>query len=233
MTRETGLSWLSHQCEELTDLPELELDRLIEQGPVSAMVLTVERAAAELDRSVSLQLGSDLRCLLESSLPEETIRTAWAGSTDYAFDPVKEGVAPRIWLKRIESVWLAAERRRDPNFVPPSARPVTDEALRAEVLRVMRPLADGLTAAHTNTQVSNPSPLPPLLPALQRVVTEACADLGYRLFLRAVKFYTLPVGEALFTEMVALGGRLGHPAGPVEDDHNRRDEQGPWSAAVR
>ncbi|MEU3558071.1 hypothetical protein [Streptomyces fragilis] len=215
MAQEVGLSWLSLQCADLADLPAPEIDALVERGPVSAVVLTVERAVAELDRSARLRLGRDVRCLLDSSLPEETIRTAWAGSTDYALDPVAEDVTPRAWLGRLEETWLAAERRRDPGFVPPSARPEADEVTGAEVLRVMRPLADALATAHTEAQVFNPYPLPALMPAFRRVTKEAGADLGYRLFLRAVKFYALPVTVALRAEMTMLGDRFGYPAGLV------------------
>ena len=46
-----------------------------------------------------------------------------------------------------ESAWLSAESRRAPGYIPPNADPVTDDALRAAVLRAMGPVAADLTLA--------------------------------------------------------------------------------------
>ncbi|MFS0693221.1 hypothetical protein [Streptomyces nitrosporeus] len=216
MTYETGLTWLSEQCDELADLPPAEMDRLIEQGPVSAMVLITERSVRELGRPASLQLGRDVRRLLDSGLAEETIRTAWVGSTDYAFDPARRQTGAREWLERIESAWLAAEARRDPGFTPPPAGPVTDGSLRAAVRGATAPVAAALTRAHEEGEVYNPLPLPsPLVPALEQVITGACADLGFRFLLRAVRRHALPLDGPYRAGLVALGERLGHPEGAV------------------
>ncbi|MFF2727049.1 hypothetical protein ACFVS9_03980 [Streptomyces sp. NPDC058008] len=222
MTRETGLSWLSEQCGELTDLLPAELDCLVERGPVSAMVLIAERSVSDLDGSAALQLGRDVRRLLDSALPEGTVRTAWVGSTDHVFDPCKEDVAPRAWLERIGSAWLSAEVRRAPGFVPPAADPVTDDALRDAVLRVMGRAAHDLTLADEVGQRFNSLPRTGLVPALEQVVVQVCADLGFRLFLRAMKAYSVPVDTSTLEAFVALGRRLGYPDLLVEEGLNRR-----------
>ncbi|MEU0134370.1 hypothetical protein ABZ172_10085 [Streptomyces sp. NPDC006296] len=222
MTRETGLSWLSEQCGEMTELLPAELDCLVERGPVSAMVLIAERSVSDLDGSAALQLGRDVRRLLDSTLPEETVRTAWVGSTDHVFDPCKEDVAPRDWLGRIESAWLAAEVRRTPGFVPPAADPVTDDARRAAVLSVMGRVADDLTRADEVGQQFNSLPRTGLVPALEQVVVQVCADLGCRLFLRAMKAYAVAVDTSSRKEFVALGRRFGYPDLLVEEGLNQR-----------
>lgn len=211
MTCEMGLSWLSEQCGEIADLLPAELDCLVERGPVSAMVLIAERSVTDLDRPAALQLGRDVRRLLDSALPEKTIRTAWVGSTDHAFDPCKGDIGPRTWLERIESAWLSAEFRHAPGFVPPAADPVTDETLRAAVLRAMSPVAASLTSADEEAQRFNPLPLAGLVPALEQMVVQVCADLGYRLFLRAVKLYAVPISATSRERFVALGARFGYP----------------------
>ncbi|MFJ1602294.1 hypothetical protein ACIOHS_02790 [Streptomyces sp. NPDC088253] len=63
-----------------------------------------------------------------------------------------------------------------------------------------------------------------LVPALERVVTEACADLGYRLFLRAVKAYFVPVPAdgKTYGRFVALGERFGYPYWVVREGLNDR-----------
>ncbi|MFF3373032.1 hypothetical protein ACFYXF_08725 [Streptomyces sp. NPDC002680] len=222
MTYETGLTWLSEQCDELADLPPAEMDCLIERGPVSAMLLITERSVRELGHPASRQLGRDVRRLLDSGLADDTIRTAWVGSTDYAFDPAKQQVGAREWLERIESAWLAAESHRDPGFTPPPADPVTDESLRAAVYGAMAPVAAALTRAHEEGEVFNPLPLSaPLVPALEQVVTGADADLGFRLFLRAVRHHALPLDGPCRAALVTLGERLGHPEGAVEQGLQR------------
>ncbi|MFD9429004.1 MULTISPECIES: hypothetical protein [unclassified Streptomyces] len=222
MTYETGLAWLAEQCMEMTELLPPELDCLVERGPVSAMVLIAERSVSELDGSAGLQLGRDVRRLLDSTLPEETMRTAWAGSTDHAFDPCKEDVGPRAWLKRIESAWLAAEFRRAAGFVPPAADPVTGDAPRAAALRAIGRAAADLTLAHEDGQRYNPLPQPGLVPALEQVIVQVCADLGYRLFLRAMKMYDVAVDTSSLDAFVALGKQFGYPDPLVEEGLNQR-----------
>ncbi|MFE9913219.1 hypothetical protein [Streptomyces clavifer] len=217
MTYQTGLAWLSEQCDDLAGLPPAEMDCLIERGPVSAILLITERSVRELGHPASLQLGRDVRRLLDSGLADDTIRTAWVGSTDHAVDPTKQEVGAREWLDRVESTWLAAESDRDPGFTPPAAEPVTDEALCAAAIRAIAPVAAALTRAHEEGEVFNPLPLPaPLVPALEQVITRACADLGFRLFLRAVKRYALPLDGPCRAALVALGERLSHPEGAVD-----------------
>ncbi|MFI8007907.1 hypothetical protein [Streptomyces sp. NPDC086010] len=214
MTYETGLAWLSEQCDDLTELRHVEMDCLIDEGPASAILLITERSVRELGHPASLQLGRDVRRLLDSGLSDDVIRTAWVGSTDYALDPTQQHVGAREWLERIESTWLSAESARDPGFTPPAAEPVTDEALRTAARRAMAPVAAALTRVHEEGEVYNPRPLPcPLLPALEQVITGACADLGFRLFRRAVKRYELLPDGPYRASLAALGERLSHPDG--------------------
>lgn len=222
MTYETGLSWLSEQCGEMTDLLPSELDCLVERGPVSAMVLIAERSVTDLDGPAALQLGRDVRRLLDSALAEETIRTAWVGSTDHVFDPCKEDVGPRAWLKKIKAAWLSAEFRCAPRFVPPAADPVTDDTLRAAVVRAMGGVVADLTLADEAGQQFNSLPQTGLVPALEQVVVHVCADLGYRLFLRAMKAYYVAVDASSRDAFVALGRQFGYPDPLVEEGLNQR-----------
>ncbi|MFF4042763.1 hypothetical protein [Streptomyces sp. NPDC001816] len=62
-----------------------------------------------------------------------------------------------------------------------------------------------------------------LVPALERVVTESCADLGYRLFLRAMKAYHVPADRPRLVALgVALGERFGYPYWVVREGLNDR-----------
>ncbi|MFG3096434.1 hypothetical protein [Streptomyces sp. NPDC048202] len=223
MTHEIGLSWLAEQCDDIADLRPAELDCFDEQGRgrVSAMLMVAERSVADLVPSASRQLGRDTGRLLESAVPDETIRTAWVGSTDHVFDPGKEKVDARVWLEMLASAWLAAEVRREPEFIPSAADPVTEDAARAAVLRAMGPFAADVARAHEEGERYNWLPLPHLVPALEQLVSEVCADLGFRLFLRAVKRYELPVDGTSLTAFTALGERFGYPELLVEEGLRR------------
>ncbi|MGW4652127.1 hypothetical protein [Kitasatospora sp. NPDC004289] len=76
-------------------------------------------------------------------------------------------------------------------------------------------MADGLT----DKAVTYPyaPPLPTLVPALEAAVGEVGADLGFRLFLRAMKVYFVPIGPARLARYQELGRRLGYHAFVVED----------------
>ncbi|MEU3862478.1 hypothetical protein AB0F03_34965 [Streptomyces sp. NPDC028722] len=102
-------------------------------------------------------------------------------------------------------------------FTPPPPQPVVDGALRRAVLNVIRAVVEQLSHA-----VGSPpfgTPVAGLVPALERVVTDSCADLGYRLFLRAMKAYHVPADRPAF---VALGERFGYPEWVVPEGFNDR-----------
>ncbi|MFD7438102.1 hypothetical protein [Streptomyces sp. NPDC059861] len=220
MADDIGLTWLAAQCDDLEDLPPEELDCLAEQGPVAAVLRVAERTVTDLGRTAALQLGRDVRRLLDSPLPDETLRTVWLGATDNVFDPAKDGISSRTWLRRIEEAWLAAERRGDPTFVAPPADPVTDEELRQAVVRTIQSVVGDLTNAVENR--TYPLPLPGLVPALEQVALQSCADLGYRLFLRALKASFLEIDKHSHAAFIALGERLGHPTSLVDHGLNIR-----------
>ncbi|AYN39875.1 hypothetical protein D9753_14195 [Streptomyces dangxiongensis] len=176
-----------------------------------------ETSVEEFDRSKAAQLGQDVQRLLDSALTDETLRTAWLAATHGVFDPSEYGMSAGAWLRKAEETWLARVRRDNPAYTPPPPQPVVDEELRRAVLDVIRPVAEQLSLA-----VGNPPfgiPVTGLVPALERVVTEACADLGYRLFLRAMKAYHVPADRPA---LVALGERFGYPEWVVPEGLNDR-----------
>ncbi|MFJ5294783.1 hypothetical protein [Streptomyces sp. NPDC088348] len=80
----------------------------------------------------------------------------------------------------------------------------------------IRPVADELEQAASKRSV------PGVVHALQQVVSEACADLGYRLFLRAMKAYSVEISEERGEKFLALGERFGYPEFLVDDNLNVR-----------
>ncbi|WP_240138756.1 hypothetical protein [Streptomyces sp. MUM 178J] len=222
MTGDIGLSWVAAQCDDLEDLPPEDLDCLVERGPVAAMLRVTERAVAQLDSSAALQLGLDVQSLLRSPLPDGTIRTVWLGATDHVFDPAKDDMDARTWLRKTEAAWLSAMRRTDPTFAPQvAADPGAEEELQRAVLAAIGSVAGLLTNA-AERQIY-PLPLRGLVPALEQVVTQVCADLGYRLFLRAMKAYFVEIDKKSHDAFIALGERFGYPKYLVGDGLNYRE----------
>ncbi|MFJ5288174.1 hypothetical protein [Streptomyces sp. NPDC088348] len=88
--------------------------------------------------------------------------------------------------------------------------------LRTAVLDQIRPVADEPERAAAKRSV------PGVVPALKQVVGEACADLGYRLFLRAMKAYSVEISEERCETFVALGERFGYPEFLADDNLNVR-----------
>ncbi|MFE9881943.1 hypothetical protein [Streptomyces sp. NPDC005784] len=218
-----GLTWIASRWR-VVDMFDREPDRRPgpEDGPLAEWLGFAALAVDEFDRSKAAQLGQDVQRLLRSPLPDETIRTVWLAATHGILDPNEHGMTVRTWLRRIEEAWLARVRQDDPAFVPLPPRPVVDEELRQAVIQMIHTVAEPLRLA--SEQPPYGVPATGLVPALERVVTEACADLGYRLLLRAVKTYSVPVpadGET-YGRFVALGERFGYPYWVVREGLNDR-----------
>ncbi|MER6268430.1 hypothetical protein ACFY0B_17350 [Streptomyces sp. NPDC001797] len=210
MTAEFGLSWLSMQCDGLEQTLTLaELDCLVESGPRPALLMIAARSVTDVPAPGHTLLGRDVRRLLESPLDDTVLRTVWAEGTDTAFDPRWDEQSMRDWLAGIEAAWLDAERLADPGFVPPPPAPAPDPGLRAVVLEVIDGAAPRLADATENR--AWPPKVTGLVPALTEVVESVDADLGFRLFLRALKALALPVGPHEHQALLAVGERFGYP----------------------
>ncbi|WP_340376794.1 hypothetical protein U5640_17900 [Streptomyces sp. SS7] len=175
--------------------------------------------AALCEGEGAVELGVDAGCLLESPLPDDVIRTAWLAATRHRFDPAGHDLTMREWLGLLTERWPARARKGNgPRFL---SRPsVDEESLRATVVREM-----GITVLPDRTAAA----------ALENVAEQADADLGLRLFLRAVKAYAVPVGKDAYDRLMRLDEQLGYPGPVVYDglnvlwpplDTGRRDARG-------
>ncbi|MFB0620304.1 hypothetical protein [Streptomyces sp. AGS-58] len=216
-TTDIGLTWLASQWEVLEQAYREYVRSHPDSGPVRVWLSIAEASVEDFDRSKAAQLGQDVQRLLGSALPDETLRTAWLAATHGVFDPSEYGMSTGAWLRKVEETWLARVRRDDPAFTPPPPQPVADGELRRAVLEAIRPVAEQLSHA-----VGSPpfgTPVTGLVSALERVVAESCADLGLRLFLRAMKAYHVPADRPA---LVALGERFGYPEWVVPEGLNDR-----------
>ncbi|KUN85243.1 hypothetical protein AQJ66_13865 [Streptomyces bungoensis] len=218
-TTDIGLTWVASQWEVLEEVYREYVRSRPDHGPVMVWLRIVEMSVDEFDRSKAAQLGEDIRRLLNSSLTDATIRTVWLAATHGVFDPNEHGMSAGAWLRRAEETWLARVREDDPAFEPPPPRPVADDELRRAVLEALHPVAERLSRAVEDPPFG--TPVSGLVPALERVVTECCADLGYRLFLRAMKAYHVPADRP---GLVALGERFGYPEWVVPEGLNDRTD---------
>ncbi|MEU6070768.1 hypothetical protein ABZ864_41615 [Streptomyces sp. NPDC047082] len=209
-----GLSWLASKSAYPSWLSEQDYTRFVPPSPVDAQLGLVQGAVGTVHRAIALQIGEDARRLLASALPDEVLRTVWLGATKGYFDPAAHGLSGREWMARIEQTWTASVREADATFVLPAPQPVTDADLRRRVLDQIDAVAEGLERAATDGSVHG------LVPALEQVVTGACADLGFRLILRAMKEYFVAIDEDRCEAFTALGERFGYPEFLVDDNLN-------------
>ncbi|GAA2751765.1 hypothetical protein [Kitasatospora cinereorecta] len=175
-----------------------------EAGCLDMAALLFEREG----RLYAEEMLEDARCLVESSLSDGVLATVWLAATGSHFDPVGAGLGIRPWLRRIEGACLSFIRRDDPTFVPTAPGPAADPALRDAVLAELRGMAPALAEAAVSARCA--PPLPAVVPALAAAVAELPADLGFRLFLRAVKTYFVPIGPARKARFKEIGRRLGY-----------------------
>lgn len=175
-------------------------------GPV---VLALAGAQAEDEDD---QLGRDVRLLLDSPVPDEVLGAVWLAAVRRCFDPAEEGMDPRAWLRRLADVCPPRTPERSPYEVAAldKVRPsVPEEELRTTVSVEIEAAAAGLERCVA---------VPGIVPALSRVVHEADADLGFRLFLRALKAYSVPVAKDQYDRLVAIGELLAFPGVVVHEE---------------
>ncbi|WP_406082198.1 hypothetical protein OG468_32780 [Streptomyces zaomyceticus] len=172
------------------------------------VVLCIAESEAEDD---DYRLGADVRLLLDSALPEEALHTVWLAAVRRCFDPAEEGTDTRAWLDRIAELCPPRAPERDPyeeKSLEASRPVVPEEELRTAVAAEIEAASAGL-----ELRVA----VPGAVPALHRVVREVDADLGFRLFLRALKAYSVPVEADTFDRLLAIGDLLAYPWAAVQE----------------
>jgi hypothetical protein len=166
------------------------------------------RSADGSDGEEAVELGEDARRLLDGPLPDEVLRTVWLAAVGRIFDPADHGLDTRAWLRSLSDLSVNRLRQNRRSYVPPPVRPVRDADLCREVVAEIRGVAADLAGACAS---------PDLVPGLEQVVALADADVGFRLFLRALKACSVRVPKERYDRFRGLGERLGHPVAVVRD----------------
>ncbi|GAA3498948.1 hypothetical protein GCM10019016_069300 [Streptomyces prasinosporus] len=191
----TGLT--EHLCS--GDRPAVDL-------PTALAVAT--GSADGSDGEEAVELGEDARRLLDGPLSEGVLHTVWLAAVGRIFDPADHGMDTRAWLRTLSDLTVDRLRQNRRSYVPPPVRPVRDADLCREVVAEIRGVAADLTGA-----CAAPDPVP----GLEQVVTLADVDVGFRLFLRALKTCSVRVSKERYDRFLGLGERLGYPVAVVRD----------------
>ncbi|WP_432074472.1 hypothetical protein [Streptomyces wuyuanensis] len=179
----------------------------------AAGLAVVTSVADRIEGAFAHQLLKDCLVLLDSPLSSRDIETLWLAGTFREFDLERLGIDGRVWLRRIADICTDRIRHDVPSFTPVVAAPVPGEALKEAVraeIRSVGPALEQATAHHTYSAVAG------VVPALEQAV-ERDPDLGYRLLLRALKGFFVPISEARHQRYLALGDEFGLGEDVVDD----------------
>jgi hypothetical protein len=165
--------------------------------------LTAADPAPAGDADEARALRDDALLLLDSPLPDEVLRTVWRAASGGREDP---GTDARRRLRRIveRCEEELADEIADPEPGTPPVVVVDENAMRQAVLAEVR-------------AVLGTPPGPQIAPALERVVAEVDADLGFRLLLRVLKAYAVPVALEVYDRYQEIGDGFGYPVPLVHD----------------
>ncbi|MFF1909934.1 hypothetical protein [Kitasatospora sp. NPDC058218] len=166
-------------------------------------------------RAYALEVVEDIRRLTESLLSDDALSIVWLAATEARFDPSGGNLTIRAWLQRIADTCIGFVRREDPAFVPSGPGPVRHPELMDTVLVEIRQVGAALNEKAVASVY--PPPLAALVPTLEAAVAELGPDLGFRLFLRAMKVYFVPIGPARLERFERIGSQLGYHEWVVED----------------
>jgi predicted DNA-binding protein len=157
-------------------------------------------------------LREDVRGLVESPLTDEAIRAVWRAAAGGVWDPAAHGMSARDWLRRIDETCAARPPRKVPGRRPaPSSwwgawRPAADE-VRDDVVAEIR---------FCRERPAGSLPSPDALLALEEVAVLVHPELGFRLFLRALKAYSVRIDKERYDRFQVLGDRFGHCAALID-----------------
>ncbi|MFI6545288.1 hypothetical protein ACIBO9_18810 [Streptomyces prunicolor] len=197
--------------------------------------------AADCEGEGAVELGADIRYLLDSGLPDETLRAAWLAATHERFDPADFGTDLHGWLNRLADLYPARPRKKPQvSWLSPPDPEFAEEDLRKAVVAEVRAAAPELRRTLANSGAGGT--LPATVPeALEAIAGQADRETGLRLFLRILKAWAVPVGKQQYDRLMELDTKLGYPGPLVYDgldiqwlplDPTRRDRSGDFGISV-
>ncbi|MFG2802750.1 PI-PLC domain-containing protein [Streptomyces pseudovenezuelae] len=165
-------------------------------------------------------LLQDTLRLQRSLLPDDILLALWQVATGRGHD--FDGQTIGQWLHHITDICTDRLRELDPDFTVTTPAPA-DMSRRDAVLRELRDTAPALTdAVHGSPWFgADTSPWFALsesaAPVLEQIVTQVDPDLGFRLLLRTVRAYSVPVTDEHLVRYAALGREFGYGRRHIAD----------------
>ncbi|MFD8153966.1 hypothetical protein ACFV28_24875 [Streptomyces sp. NPDC059720] len=155
-------------------------------------------------------LLEDALRLRESPVPTQVIDLLLRAATGLPYEPDEMQRNGRELMDDIVRISVEQIRRDDPSFTvvplgPPVGGPI-EEAVLAQIRDAAPALRDAVRTGGSE-----------VVAALEQVVEEADPDLGFRLFLRVLKAYLVPVTETQYVRYHEIGERLGYNEFVVDD----------------
>ncbi|MER6494898.1 hypothetical protein [Streptomyces griseorubiginosus] len=181
--------------------------------------VVVDEVGAVPGASAFALLQDTLR-LQRSKLPDDTLTVLWQVVTGRGHD--HDGQNIRQWLHHLTDLCTERLREIDPGFTVTTPE-LADMSRRDAVLRELRDIAPALTeAVHDSPWYgADTSPWFALsewaAPVLEQIVTQVDPDLGFRLLLRTVRAYAVPVTDEHLVRYAALGGEFGYGRRHIAD----------------
>lgn len=158
--------------------------------------------------------------LLESALPSDVLTTLWLTATRRGHDLEHFGIDGRDWLRQIADMCVNQLRTVNPSFTATTPEAASD-ALAEVVLDELAQIAPELTAVIERSSSSAPLyKVSGAVPVLEQTIALVDPDLGFRLLLRALSAYWVPISQARFDRYEALGERFGFGEFLVNEVHH-------------
>lgn len=160
----------------------------------------------EAEGAAELMLDDAVR-LLRSPLSDAALTALWqAGTGGYQdLDRERRGIDVRQWLQEVVDICVERVRRDDPAFTVSTPEP-EPRAFAEDVLEEIAEAGPVLEAAIAQSPYRS---VLGVVPALREVVEHAGPGLGFRLFLRIMYEYTVPINQDRYRRYRALGEHLG------------------------
>ncbi|MFF4228079.1 hypothetical protein [Streptomyces sp. NPDC001820] len=152
--------------------------------------------------------------LLESPLSTAEITALWQAATQGGYNLEYFGIDGRDWLRQIVEICTDRLRQVDAAYAAVVEWPAPASSAADAVLAALRAASASLEAAATS---GHRPTVPGIVEALEKTVVQVDPDLGFRLFLRIMAAYWVPITEAEYARYAALGERFGYGEFHVDD----------------
>ncbi|MFF3598109.1 hypothetical protein [Kitasatospora indigofera] len=149
-------------------------------------------------------LSTDVHRLVASAFSDTELETLWISTTGRRFAPGGGPGGIRDFLVEIADICARFILEGDEEAFAAQAFQFDSDLIRRQILNELDTVRKSLL------ERCEPSFKESIVPLLERVVGDLGADLGMRLFLRALKSSFAPIGLSRLARLEAIGEQLGY-----------------------